>query len=139
MKNRTGVSLEQAKNYYLKNPDRFRVPETFAIQTISIMPPEKPTPAQLKEVRKHAEDALNQARATKDYEQFGMLAEKISEDDYRVMMGDRRAIDRAKLPPEVLQAAQSLQPGPDQRAGSDREWVHDHPAERAQPGRHAEI
>ncbi len=111
VKNRTGVSLEQAKNYYLKNPDRFRVPETFAIQTISIMPPEKPTPAQLKEVRKHAEDALNQARATKDYEQFGMLAEKISEDDYRVMMGDRRAVDRAKLPPEVLQAAQSLQPG----------------------------
>jgi len=111
VKNRAGVSVEQAKAYFDKNPDQFRVPETFTIQTISIMPPEKATSAQLKEVRKRAEDALNQAKTTKDYEQFGMLAEKISEDDYRVMMGDRHAVDRAKLPPEVLQAVQSLQPG----------------------------
>jgi hypothetical protein len=108
---RTNVSVVQAKAYFDKNPDQFRIPESFAIQTISILPPEKATPSQVKELRKRAEDALRQAKATKDYEEFGMLAEKISEDDYRVMMGDRRAVDRAKLPPEVLQAAQALQPG----------------------------
>jgi hypothetical protein len=108
---RTSISLIQAKAYYDKNLEQFRVPETFAIQTISILPPPKATPSQLKEARMRAEDALRQAKATKNYEEFGVLAEKISEDDYRVMMGDRRAVDRAKLPPEVLQAAQALQPG----------------------------
>ena len=33
-----------------------------------------------------------------------MLAEKISEDDYRVMMGYHKPVDRAKLPPYVVQA-----------------------------------
>jgi parvulin-like peptidyl-prolyl isomerase len=109
--NRSSVSLADAKAYYDKNLDQFRVPETFAIQTISIMPPEKANAVQLNELRKRAEDALRQAKATKDYETFGVLAEKISEDDYRVMMGDRRAVDRAKLPPEVLKTVEAMQPG----------------------------
>lgn len=111
VKNRAIVNVTQAKAYYDKNPNQFHVPETFAIQTISVVPPPNANARQLKDVRKRGEDALKQAKATKDYEEFGMLAEKISEDDYRVMMGDRRAMDRAKLPPEVLKAAEALQPG----------------------------
>jgi parvulin-like peptidyl-prolyl isomerase len=109
--NRVHVSLAQARAYYDKNPAQFRIPESFAIQTISVLPKENATPAQLKELHARAEDALRQAKATKDYEEFGVLAEKISEDDYRVMMGDRRAVDRAILPPEVLKAIESMQPG----------------------------
>jgi parvulin-like peptidyl-prolyl isomerase len=40
-----------------------------------------------------------------------MLAEKISEDDYRVVMGDHKAVDRTKLPPQVVQAALTMKPG----------------------------
>lgn len=109
--NRAAISVTQARAYYDKNVEQFRVPETFAIQTISVLPPQKASASQLKEVRARAEDAFSQARATKNYEEFGVLAEKISEDDYRVMMGDRHAVDRAKLPPEVLRAAEALQPG----------------------------
>ena len=109
--NRSTISLTQARTYYDKNQAQFRIPESYAIQTISVLPKQNATPVQQKELRARAEDALRQAKATKDYEQFGMLAEKISEDDYRVMMGDRRAIDKTKLPPEVLKAAQSLQAG----------------------------
>ena len=108
---KTPVSVAEAKVYYQKNPDRFRIAESFAIQTISIVPPPNATAAQLKEASKRAEEALRQARATKNYEEFGMLAEKISEDDYRVMMGDHRAVDRSKLPPAVLQALLALKPG----------------------------
>ena len=108
---RAAVSVAQARMYYEKNPDQFRLPESFAIQTISILPPDKAKGGQASDVHKRAEDALRQARATTNYEEFGVLAEKISEDDYRVMMGDRRTVDRAKLPPEVLQAAQGMQPG----------------------------
>jgi parvulin-like peptidyl-prolyl isomerase len=105
------VSLAQAKAYYDKNPDQFRMPESFAFQTISVLPPEKATPAQLKEARKRGDDALKQAKATKDYETFGVLAEKISEDDYRVMMGDHHAVERDKLPPDVVKVLLAMQPG----------------------------
>ena len=109
--NKAIVSLAEAKAFYDKNPDTFRLPESFSLQTISIMPPAKATPDQLKEARKRAEHAFQQAKATKNYEQFGALAEKISEDDYRVMMGDHKLVDRAKLPQAILQAALTMHPG----------------------------
>ncbi len=105
------VSLAETKAYYDKNPARFQYPEAFAFQTISILPPESPTAANLKELRKRADDALKQAKETKTYEQFGMLAEKISEDDYRVMMGDHKKVDRSKLAPQVVQALLAIKPG----------------------------
>jgi len=109
--NKSTVTVADAKVYYDKNPAIFQYPESFAIQTISILPPDKATPAQLKEARKKADEALKQAQATKTYEEFGLLAEKVSEDDYRVMMGDHRAVDRAKLPPDMVKALLALQPG----------------------------
>ena len=105
------VSVAEAKAYYEKNPNSFQYPETFVFQTISILPPEKATSAQLKEARKKAEDALKQAKATKNYEEFGLLAEKISEDDYRVMMGDHHKVARDKLPPELVKTLSAMQPG----------------------------
>jgi parvulin-like peptidyl-prolyl isomerase len=119
--NKSVVTLADAKVFYQKNPEKFRLPETYTLQTITIMPPvrpsrQQPTPppptaGQLKEMKVRANEALRQAKAAKNYEQFGMLAEKISEDDYRVMMGDHKAVDPKNLPPEVLQAASKLQVG----------------------------
>jgi len=105
------ISTAEAKAYYEKNPAAFQYPESFAFQTISVLPPEKPAPNQSNEDRKRAEAALRQAKATKTYEEFGILAEKISDDDYRVMMGDHRSVDRAKLAPNVVQALLKMQPG----------------------------
>ena len=105
------VSVAEAKAYYDKNPALFEYQEGFAFQTISILPPAKPTPDTLKEERKRAEDALKQAKATTNYEQFGMLAEKISEDDYRVMMGDHKKVDRSKLAPQVADALLAIKDG----------------------------
>lgn len=105
------VSLAELKAEYNANPARFQYPESFAIQTISFVPPQKATPQQLEEARKRAEAALPQAKATKNYEEFGVLAEKTSEDDYRVMMGDHKAVERAKLAPQMVQALLAMQPG----------------------------
>jgi parvulin-like peptidyl-prolyl isomerase len=105
------ISLVELKAYYDKNPAQFEYPESFAFQTITILPPAKATPAQLQEGRKRADDALKQAKATKNEEDFGMLAEKMSDDDYRVMMGYHKPVDRAKLPPIVVQALLKMQPG----------------------------
>ena len=108
---RAYVSPAQVRAYYDKNPQQFSVPESYAIQTISIIPPDNANEQQLKEARKKADDDLRQAKLAKNYEDFGMLAEKISEDDFRVMMGDHRAVDQTKLPPQVLQVLQKMQPG----------------------------
>jgi peptidyl-prolyl cis-trans isomerase SurA len=105
------VSVAEAKAYFDQHPERFNLPESFSFQSISILPPPNATPAQLLEARQHAASALRQAQATKSYEEFGLLAEKISEDDFRVMMGDHKAADRSKLPPPVVKALVGMQPG----------------------------
>jgi parvulin-like peptidyl-prolyl isomerase len=108
---KSAVSVAQAREFYNKNPQRFQYPEAFSFQSISILPPADATAAQLKEAHKRADDALKQAQATKTYDEFGLLAEKISEDDFRVMMGEHDAADRSKLPPSVVAALSAMQPG----------------------------
>jgi hypothetical protein len=111
IENRASISVAQARDFYSKNPQRFRFPEAFSFQSISILPPNNPTPAQMKEAHKRADDALRQAKATKSYDEFGWLAEKISDDDFRVMMGEHEAADRSKLPPIVGNTLAAMQPG----------------------------
>lgn len=106
--NKSTVPVAEAKAYYDKNPKRFEYPEGFAFQSISIIPPDNATPAQLKDAGKRADEAYKQAKATKTAEEFGLLAEKISEDDYRVMLGDHKWVDRSKLPPNVANALLSM-------------------------------
>ncbi|HTZ98314.1 MAG TPA: peptidylprolyl isomerase [Terriglobales bacterium] len=108
---KSAISAVEARAFYDKNPVRFQVPESFTFQTISILPPEKATPQQLKEAAKRAQDALKQAKATKTDEEFGMLAEKISDDDYRVMMGQHKPVRREQLAPQVVTALLAMKPG----------------------------
>jgi len=105
------VPEAQVRDYYLKNPAQFEYPETFAIQTISIIPPENASAEVRSEARKRAEDAARKAKATKSYREFGLLAEKVSDDDWHVNMGDRKDVDRAALPPPVVTAALAMKPG----------------------------
>lgn len=111
VEDRDVVTLAEVRAYYDKNPARFRTPESFSIQSISILPPQKPGPDAVAQSRKRAEDALRQAKATKSYQDFGLLAEKISEDDFRVNMGDHKAVGRDKLPPQIVKAALAMQAG----------------------------
>jgi parvulin-like peptidyl-prolyl isomerase len=111
VESKSAVTLAEVRAYYEKNPTRFQQAETFTFQSISIVPPLKPTADQAKEAQKKAEDALRQAKATKSYQDFGLIAEEISEDDFRVNMGDHKAVGRDKLPPQVLKALATVQPG----------------------------
>jgi peptidyl-prolyl cis-trans isomerase SurA len=111
VENKSVVSPAELRAYYDKNPVRFQQPESFTIQTISILPPLKPTPEQAKAARKQADDALPMAKAAKSADEFGLLAEKISQDDFRVNMGKHKPIGRDKMPPQVLHALLNLKPG----------------------------
>ena len=111
VEDKSKVSLAEARAYYDKNPDPFRYKEKFSIQTISIMPSDKAGDEAKKAARKGAEDSWRKAKATKSYEEFGVLAENVSEDDFHVNMGDHKAVDIDRLPPEIVKAAQAMQPG----------------------------
>ena len=105
------LTAEQVRTFYDKNPTRFEVPESYRFQTISILPPQNPSAEQQKEGLRRAEEALKQAKETKTYQEFGLLAEKISDDDFRVNMGDHKAVDKDKLPPQVVKAFTTMKPG----------------------------
>ncbi len=105
------VSLTEARAYYDKNPKLFHHGELFGFQTISIMPPENAGSDVRQEARRRAEDVLKQAKTTKSYEEFGLLAEKTSDDDYHVNMGDHKLVARDEMPEQILKPAVGMQPG----------------------------
>jgi peptidyl-prolyl cis-trans isomerase SurA len=110
VENKCTVSAPEAKAFYDQNPARFTHPEMFTFQSISILPPPNATAAQSKDGRTRAENALRQARTTKSAEEFGLLAEKVSDDDYRVMMGQHKPVPADELPPQVVKTLAALQP-----------------------------
>jgi parvulin-like peptidyl-prolyl isomerase len=111
VENKSTVTLAETRAFYDKNPGRFQIPESYTFQSISILPPLNPTPDQKKEAAKRASDYLKQAQATKSYQEFGLLAEKISEDDYRVNMGTHKPVEKDDLPPQVVKAFSAMKPG----------------------------
>ena len=126
---KSAVTLAEVRAYYDKNPKRFQTGESFNIQSISFMPPQKPTPEIIEKNRKRAEDALRQAKATTSYEGFGLLAEKISEDDFRVNMGDHKAVGADKLPPTDCESGADHAGRPGKRSHPNRERLHHLPPE----------
>ena len=111
VENKSTVSPTEVRAYFEKNPVRFQHPESFRFQTISVLPPANATPDQLKEGRLKADRALREAKATRTAEEFGLLAEKISDDDYRVMMGQHKPVPIDQLAPQVVKALLAMHLG----------------------------
>ncbi|MCL5287229.1 MAG: peptidyl-prolyl cis-trans isomerase [Acidobacteria bacterium] len=101
----------QVRQVYSANKERFLKPESIWVQSISMNIPEKATPVQRAQARKRAEIVLPQAKAAKTFEAFGQLAEKYSEDDWRIMMGDHLLLHRGRLPEAVENVAFRLKTG----------------------------
>lgn len=111
VENKSVISPLELRAYYDKNPARFQHPESYTFQTISILPPPNATAQQLKEGRARADKALEQAKAAKTAMQFGLLAEKLSDDDYRVVLGQHKPLPVDQLAPPVLAALKTMKPG----------------------------
>jgi parvulin-like peptidyl-prolyl isomerase len=105
------VTAAEAKAYYDKNSNQFENSESLRIQTISIIPPQNSGAAVEKEAIKRAEEAYKLAKQTKSFQDFGLLAEKVSDDDWHVNMGDRSSVPISTLPPPIVKAAAAMKPG----------------------------
>lgn len=105
------VSLTETKAYYDHNLKRFERGEMVSIQTISIIPPANATAAMKTEAKSKIKDIVRLGRAAKTKRDFGLIAEQLSEDDWRTRMGDRGTVDVTSLPPEVAKAARAMKPG----------------------------
>lgn len=101
----------QVRSYYDKNLDKFKVAETVSFQSISIVPPANSNAEAQGEARKRAESTWKEAKSADSYEKFGLLAEKSSDDDFRVNMGFRKPIEVSKLPPSIAKILTALKPG----------------------------
>jgi len=104
-------TLAEVRAYYERNIARFQHPESYTFQTISVLPPANATAAQLNEGRARIESAHKKAIEARTSEKFGMLAEKLSDDDYRVVMGQHKPVPVDQLAPPVLQALRAMKPG----------------------------
>jgi peptidyl-prolyl cis-trans isomerase C len=105
VKQKSVVSDATVANYYAGNKAKFIRPEALSFQAISFLVKANGDAADRQQARKRAEEALPKAKAAKNYEEFGLLAEKVSEDDWRVMMGDHRMVHSIALPPEYKATA----------------------------------
>ena len=111
VEDKSTVTPAEVRAFYDQHPGNFQHPESFTFQSISVLPPANATAGQLKEGRTRAENALRQAKATKTAEEFGLLAEKISDDDYRVMMGQHKPEPVDQLPPPVEKTLAAMKEG----------------------------
>lgn len=105
------VSDAKLREIYDQNKPRFVRPESVELQTISLNVPEKPSEEQMKMLESRINEVLPKAKAAKDKNEFGILAEKYSEDDYRVVMGDHKWVHLVGLPQQLAKAAGELKAG----------------------------
>jgi peptidyl-prolyl cis-trans isomerase SurA len=105
------VTDAKARLFYAENKKRFLKPESVWVQSISFNFPENAAPGQRAQARKRAEEILPKARAAQNFEEFGRLAEKYSEDDWRIMMGDHKWIHRGRMPSAVENVAFTMKAG----------------------------
>jgi peptidyl-prolyl cis-trans isomerase SurA len=100
-----------ARAYYNQNPKQFQHGETISIQTISIIPPADASQTVKNEAQRKIKDVVRIARAAKTARDFGLIAEQISEDDWRTKLGDRGSVETSTYPPQIVAAARKMKVG----------------------------
>ena len=105
------VTVEAERAYYQSHKNQYVRPEAVWLQTITINSPGNATAEEKQQAHQIAEQILVKAKAAKDYEEFGMLAQQLSQDDWRVMMGDHRWVHRGTVTPDLEQAVFSMKAG----------------------------
>jgi peptidyl-prolyl cis-trans isomerase C len=98
----------QVREFYDKNPDKFKQDESVRASHILFRVEEGATDAERKKIRAQADSVLKQAKGGTD---FGELARKHSADGSAAQGGDLNFFVKGQMVPAFEQAAFALQPG----------------------------
>jgi parvulin-like peptidyl-prolyl isomerase len=90
------LSEKDVKEYYEKNPSKFKQPDSVKLRLITATDEKK------------AQEILTKVKAGED---FGDIAYKMSEDPYRVKSGDIGYMHKGMMLPEIEEAAFKLKVG----------------------------
>lgn len=102
------MSDADLRAYYQKNQKKFQRPEQVKARLILVALDPKPKPEDEQKAKEKAQMIYQQALAGKD---FGALAEKYSDDFYKVKGGDLGWVHRGRLEPDFEKVAFSLPVG----------------------------
>ena len=97
--------------YYFSHRAQYVRPDAVWLQTITVKFPKNSSAEQKKAARDIAEKILVKAKAAKNYEEFGILAEQLSQDDWRVMMGDHKWVHRGSVTTDIEPTLFALKAG----------------------------
>jgi peptidyl-prolyl cis-trans isomerase C len=103
-----GPSDAEAKDFYEKNPDQFKAPETVRASHILIRVDPNADAATKAKAKATIESVLKKAKAGED---FGKLAQQYSQDGSAAQGGDLGNFPREQMVPEFSNAAFALKPG----------------------------
>ena len=103
-----GPSDLEAKDFYEKNPDRFKQDESVRASHILIRVDEKADAAARKKARAEIDAVLKQAKAGAD---FAKLAQEHSQDGSAAQGGDLNYFPKGQMVPEFDKVAFELKPG----------------------------
>jgi peptidyl-prolyl cis-trans isomerase C len=103
-----GPSDLEAKDFYTKNPDRFKQDESVRASHILIRVDEKADAATRKKARAEIDACLKQAKAGSD---FGKLAQQHSQDGSAAQGGDLNYFAKGQMVPAFDKVAFELKPG----------------------------
>ncbi len=105
------ITADAARTYYLSHKAKYVRPDAVWLQTITVKFPKNSSAEQKKAARDIAEQILVKAKGAKNYEEFGSLAEQLSQDDWRVMMGDHKWVHRGSVTPDIEPTLFALKAG----------------------------
>ena len=106
--NATEATDAEVRDFYDKNPERFKRPETVRASHILLMVPATADEATKKEARTKIEGILKRAKGGED---FAVLAQQNSQDGSAAQGGDLGYFPREKMVKEFSDVAFALKPG----------------------------
>lgn len=104
----TEYKEDELREYYEKNKQRFKRPESLHLYHILIKVDSTATEEEWEKKKKYAEEILDKIRSGGD---FGEVAYNYSEDPYKFKSGDLGFVHKGQLEPDIEKVAFSLKEG----------------------------
>jgi peptidyl-prolyl cis-trans isomerase C len=111
VKQKSAVTEAEVRKEFDQNRASYVIPEALQFQTITLLFPKNATAADKSDRLKKIQEIAVKAKAAKNSDEFGVLAEKFSEDEYRVIMGMHKPAHKGSMDPAFEKFVLTLKQG----------------------------